>query len=419
MNTIIRNALLSGREGLWDIEMKEGKFARIEQGIPDKADTEYDAKGKLVTPTFVDPHIHLDKVLISEVVRPNVSGTLSEAIEIIWDKKCDYTIDDVVERASRAIEMSVSHGTTHLVSHVDIDPICGLKALEGVMEAARRMSDIAEIRLVAFPQEGIIQSQGTRELMIEAMRMGCHRVGGMPYNEMTYDDSKEHIDFCFKLAKDFDADIDMHVDETDDPNAQTLQYLAAKTIREDYQGRVTAGHTCALSSYNDYYAARIIDLVAKAKINMITNPATNLMLEGRLDGYPTRRGLTRVKQLMDAGVNVAFGQDCIKDTFYPTFGQGDLLEVGMLLCHAAQFSMPDEVEKVFGMMTENAAKIYGLEPFGIMEGNWACCNILDVTTVQEAFRTRAPRLYVFKTGRLVARSRQESEIIRHPAVVKS
>jgi len=412
MDAIIRRARLRKKEGLLDIAVKGMRYARIAPSIEGNALLEIDAGGRLVTPTFIEPHIHLDKCLISEVVRENVSGTLSEAIEIIWEKKRNYTVEDIVSRAGRVIEWCVMNGITHIRTHVDVDTIGGLKPLEGLLETRRRYADICEIQIAAFPQEGIIQDPGAEDLLREAMRLGADVVGGMPYNEMTDEDSRRHIDICFEIAKKHDAPIDMHVDETDDPSARTLQYLAAKTIKEDYHGRVTAGHTCALASYDDYYAAKVIALVAKAKLNMITNPATNLMLEGRLDGYPTRRGLTRVKQLLEAGVNVAYGQDCIKDTFYPTFGQGDLLEVGMILAHAAQLSMPKEIETLFDMPTENAAKIYGLSPYGIEEGNYACFNILDAETEKEAFRTRADRLYVFKNGRLVAKTKTTSELLR-------
>lgn len=246
--------------------------------------------------------------------------------------------------------------------------------------------------------------------MIKSMEMGADVVGGMPYNEMTEDDSKRHIDICFEIAKKFDADIDMHVDETDDPNARTLQYLAAKTIKEGWHGRVTAGHTCALAAYNPYYAAKVIGLIKQAQMNMVTNPATNLMLEGRLDQQPIRRGITRVKELLALGVNVVYGQDCLKDTFYPTFGQADMLEVGLITAHAAQFSMPKEIETLFDMPTVRSAKMLRLSDYGLEEGKSASFNIIDAETVQEAFRTQADRLYVFRKGRLLSETRTISKL---------
>ncbi|MCE1246796.1 MAG: amidohydrolase family protein [Firmicutes bacterium] len=412
MDLIVRNALLRNNKEVVDIAVKDGVIQEAGPKLELTGRNEIDALGKLVTPTFIDPHIHLDKILISEVVRDNITGTLMEAIEIIWEKKKNYELQDIIDRSNRVIEWAVKFGTTKLRTHVDVDTIGGLKPLEALLRVKEMNRDLVDLQIVAFPQEGIIQDPGTKELMEEAMKLGADVVGGMPYNEMEYDDSKAHIDFCFELAKKYDADIDMHVDETDDETARTLQYYAAKTIKEGWEGRVTAGHTCALAAYNPSYAAKIIALVRKAKMNMITNPATNLMLQGRFDKQPIRRGITRVKELVEAGVNVAYGQDCIKDTFYPTFGQADLLEVGQLVAHAAQFSMPHEVEKVYDMPTINSAKILRWEDYGIEKGKSADFNIIDAPTIQEALRTRADRLYVIRKGKVIARTKTHSEILR-------
>jgi cytosine deaminase len=412
MDLIVRNARLRKKKALVDIGVQGERIIKIARRISGRARKVIDANGRLVTPTFVDPHLHLDKALISEVVRENKTGTLMEAIEIIWEKKKRYTIEDNVARAGRVIEWGVKNGTTIFRSHVDVDTVGGLKPLRGVVEARKRYRDIADVQIVAFPQEGIIQNQGTEDLMREAMEMGADLVGGMPYNEMTDDDSKRHIDICFEIAKEYDADIDMHVDETDDPNARTLQYLAAKTIRENYHGRVTACHTCALGSYDPYYAAKVVDLVRQARMNMVTNPATNLMLEGRLDRGPIRRGLTRVKELLEAGVNVVYGQDCLKDTFYPTWGQADMLEVGLIAAHAVQFTWPREIETLFDMPTVRSAAMLRLRDYGIEVGRTASFNVIDAETVQEAFRTQADRLYVIRKGRIVAWTKTSSKLYR-------
>ncbi len=412
MSLLVKNAKLRGRKDLVDIEVAEGKIRKIAKKITKKSGEIIDAEGRLVAPTFIDPHLHLDKALISEVVRENKSGTLAESIEIIWDKKKTYKVSEVADRASRVIEWGVLNGVTFFRTHVDVDTIGGLTPLKGVAEARKRMKGIADVQIVAFPQEGIIQDEGTEELMYRAMEEGADVVGGMPYNEMTEDDSKRHIDICFEIAKKFNADIDMHVDEDDSPFARTLQYLAAKTIKEKWFGRVTAGHTCALAAYDANYAAKIIGLLKKAKINIITNPATNLMLEGRRDQQPKRRGITRVKELLEAGINVCYGQDCLKDTFYPTWGREDLLEVGMITAHAAQFTQPREIETLFDMPTQNAAKVLRLKNYGIKEGNTASFNIIDAETVQEAFRTQADRLFVIKNGKVVARTKTVRKLIR-------
>ncbi|MCD6413022.1 MAG: amidohydrolase family protein [Elusimicrobia bacterium] len=410
MNLLVKNAKLREKKGLVDIEVEGGAIKKIAKKISRRSGRVIDAEGRLVAPTFIDPHLHLDKALISEVVRENKSGTLAESIEIIWNKKKNYKVSDIAERACRVMEWGILNGATFFRTHVDVDTIGGLTPLEGILAAREKMKGLADVQIVAFPQEGIIQDEGTEELMYKAMDMGADVVGGMPYNEMTEDDSKRHIDICFKIAKKFDADIDMHVDEDDSPFARTLQYLAAKTIKEKWFGRVTAGHTCALASYDDNYAAKIIGMLKKAKMNMITNPATNLMLEGRRDKQPKRRGITRVKELIDAGVNVCYGQDCLKDTFYPTWGQEDMLEVGLITAHAAQFTMPREIETLFDMPTINAAKVLRLKDYGIKEGNPASFNIIDAPTVQEAFRTRADRLFVIKNGKIIARTKTTREL---------
>ena len=411
MDLIVRNALLRGNTKTVDIGIKGETICCIKDKIDEKGTKEINAEGKLVTPTFIDPHVHLDKALISEVLPPNKSGTLREAIELIWNHKKHYEISDIVNRASTVIKWGILNGVTMFRTHVDVDPICGLVPLQGLVEVRKKFKDIVDIEIVAFPQEGVIQSEGTPELIREAMKAGADIVGGMPHNEMIPANSWKHIDVMFDIAKEFDADIDMHVDETDDPNSQTLQYLAYKTIQEKYQGRVTTGHTCALAAYNDYYAAKVIALVKEAQINMITNPVTNLMLEGRLDKQPIRRGLTRVKELIENGVNVCYGQDCLKDTFYPTFGKEDLLEVGNITAHAVQFSMPHEIETLFDMPTINSAKVLRLKDYGIKEGNPASFNIMDTQTVQEAFRLSPDRLYVIRKGKILAQSKTERNLL--------
>jgi cytosine deaminase len=409
MDLIIRNAQLRRAEGTRDIGISGDKIVEVAAGISQRSQREIDAQGRLTTPTFVDPHVHLDKALISEVVRPNLSGTLNEAIEIIWEKKRGYTLEDIVERASRVLRWGIGNGTTIFRTNVDVDTIGELVPLEALLEVKRRFGHLCQIQIVAFPQEGILRDPGAEQLLRQAMKKGADVVGGMPFNERTEADSQRHIDICFQIAREYGADIDMHVDETDDPSARTLELLA-KTIQEGYQGRVTAVHTCALAAYEDAHAAEVIALVKEAGLNMITNPATNLMLQGRLDKEPKRRGITRVKELLAAGVNVCYGQDCLKDTFYPTFGQADLLEVGMITAHAAQMSLPQEIETLFDMPTFSAAKVLRLEDYGIEKGKTANLNIIDALTVQEAFRTRADRRFVIRRGQVIAETETRTKL---------
>jgi cytosine/creatinine deaminase len=400
-NTMIRNALVWGKEDLQDLAMRDGYYVQRDDTFVNAGFNEIDAAGKLCFPAFVDPHIHLDKVLINESVRTNATGTLTEAIEIIWERKKHYTVDDIVQRAGRVIMSAVSNGVTHIRTHVDVDNIGGLLPVQGLIETRNKYADIVDLQIVAFPQEGILQNEGTSDLMKKAMELGADVVGGMPFNEKNLVDSAKHIEFAFNLAKEFDADIDMHVDETDDPAAKTLEILARQTIENDWQGRVTAGHTCALAGYTPDYADQVIQLVKEAGMHMITNPATNLMLQGRLDEQPKRRGITRVKELMAEGINVSFGQDCIKDTFYP-FGREDPLEVAFLTAHAAHLSQPDEINQVFDMPIRNAARIMRLKNFGTDPGCKADLVILDARSPAEAITKQADKNIVIKRGNIIA-----------------
>ncbi len=397
MDLIVRNAKLWRDGDVRDLHIADGKF--VEDGAADGAEV-IDAAGRLCTAGFVEPHIHLDKALINEDVRPNVSGTLDEAIEIIWERKRAYTVDEIAERAGRVIRSALANGVTRIRSHVDIDNIGGLRPLEGVAEARRRHEDVMDIQIVAFPQEGILQNEGTEALMWQAMEAGADVVGGMPFNEKHPQDSARHISIAFEIAKHFDADIDMHVDETDDTSARTLEMLAEQTIEHGWQGRVTAGHTCALAGYDEDYANHVIGRVREAGIHMITNPATNLMLQGRFDAQPKRRGITRVKELLAEGINVSFGQDCVKDTFYP-FGRVDPLEVGLIAAHAAHMSLPEEIETVFDMQTNAAAKVMRLADYGFAPGCAADLVILDATDAADALTRQAARNVVIKNGKVI------------------
>ncbi len=408
MDLVITNARMRHKEGFWNIGIKNGKIIEISKDHI-SGNEKLDAGENLVTPGFIDPHIHLDKVNIVDVVRPNITGTLKEAIEIIWEKKKNYTIEDIVERAGEVIRRAAVNGTTRMRTHVDVDTIGGLKPLEGVLATKKKYREIMDIQIVAFPQEGIIKDPGCETLMIEAMKMGADIIGGMPANERTSDDSMKHIKICFDIAQRFNADVDMHVDETDDPFYRTLEMLADETIARGWQGRVTAGHTCALAAYDDHYASYVIEKVKRAGIHMITNPVTNLMLQGRNDKQPIRRGITRVKELLEAGVNVSFGQDCIKDTFYP-FGSADMLQVALVTAHAAQMSLPQEIEKVFDMITYDAAKILDLKEYGLGEGRTADLVILNCKTVKDAIRLQPERLYVIKDGKVIAKSERKQEL---------
>ena len=408
LDILVKNVALWGSEGLCDLGIADGRFVSLNAGgVSSEAALTLDAEGRMAVPGFVEPHIHLDKALISERAPVNRSGTLTEAIEILWELKRNYTVDEITDRASRVLARALENGVSRLRSHVDVDPIGGTRPAEGVIRARERFGDLIDIQIVAFPQEGIVKSPGTEALMREVMKLGVDVVGGMPFNEASPQDSRRHIEIVFDIARQFDADIDMHVDETDDPAARTLEVVAELTIANGWQGRVTAGHTCALAGYPRDYADHVIGRLHEANVNMIANPATNLMLQGRLDDYPKRRGVTQVKELLAAGVNVACGQDCVHDTFYP-FGQNDPLEIAFLLCHASHMSRPAEILTVMDMVTSNVAKALRVSDFRVAIGGVADLVVLDAHDARAAFATRRPRRWVIRKGKLIAETQVET-----------
>lgn len=408
MQMLIQNAKLRDRNDLVDIAIDGGYIKAIGKNVAETAETVVDVKGALVTPSLIDPHIHLDKVNVFDSVRKNESGTLREAIEILWDAKRNYTDDDILVRSEDVVLKALKNGTLNMRTHIDVDTIGGLKPLSGVVKLQQKFKGIVDIDLIAFPQEGIVKDPGCDKLMAEAMENGCTIVGGMPANENCPADSLAHVKYCFDLAEKYDADVDMHVDETDDPFYRTLEMVADETIKRGWEGRVTAGHTCALAAYDDHYAAYVIEKVARAKMNIITNPVTNLMLQGRLDKQPIRRGITRVKELLEAGVNVSFGQDCVKDTFYP-YGSGDMLQVANVTAHAAQMSLPPEIEKLYDMITVDAAKILRLKDYGLKEGCRANLVVINAKDARDAIRLEPERLYVIREGKTLAKTTVDTQ----------
>jgi cytosine deaminase len=367
--------------------------------------------GGLLLPAYVDTHVHLDKALIRDQLVEH-DGTLRGAIEAIHAAKRGYDVEDVRHRARSVIESSVLTGTTRLRSHVDVDTIGGLVPLEGVLAAARDCADIAEVQVIAFPQEGILRDPGAAELMVEAMERGATVVGGMPHWEQGEDDQREHVRFCFDLARRHDADIDMHVDETDDGSVRTLAMVVDETERHGWQGRVTVGHVCALAAADDEYADAVIAGCAQAGITVVSNPVTNLVIQGRGDRGLVRRGTTRVRELMAAGVPVAFGQDCVQDGFYP-FGRGDLLEVALVSAHAAHLASVEEQHLALAAVTTVPAGAWRLGPaYGVAPGARADLQLYAASTWPEVLRLQDPPRQVWFRGREVARTTVSRELLR-------
>jgi len=357
----------------------------------------FDARGDLLTPSFVDPHLHLDLAYSADLVPENRSGTLLEAIRLWSAFKRRLRPRDVTARAVRAIHAEVSFGTGFIRNHVDVGSTAGLRLCEGVLAAREKCRHLCDVQMVVFPQDGILRDRGALDRMREAMRMGCDVIGGIAHFERTESDSRRHIDLLFELAAEFDAPIDCHIDETDAPESRCVEYLAAATIEGGWQGRVTASHVCALSSYTDVHARKVIDLLREARIHVVTNPQVNLHLQGRYDRYPKRRGLTRVRELLAAGVNVAAGQDCIHDPFYP-MGTGQMLDVAHTLVHADHLSSPALIEEAFDAITTRAAAVLGLRDYGLRRGAFADIAVLPVESASEALRLRPRPSAVFKRG---------------------
>jgi cytosine deaminase len=410
---VVRRARVAADDRLRDIAIAGERIAAIEPAVDGDGAAEIDAEGRLATPAFVQPHIHLDKALVGPLLPPNRSGTLAEAIALLHATKRAATVEEIRERAGVVIREAVMAGTTVIRSHVDVDTIGGLKPLQGVALARADHADLCEIQLVAFPQEGIWRDPGTAELMAEAMRSGADLVGGMPHWEADHDAARRHIEFCLDLAAQHDADVDMHVDETDDGRWRSFELLVDAAERRGWGGRTTAGHVCAMAAWEDDYAAGVIGRAAAVGVNVITNPPTNLMLQGRDDREPRRRGIPRVKELMRAGVTLAAGQDCIDDAFYP-FGNADPLQVALILAHAAQLGTPTEIAAALRMIGEDAAKILRLPDYGLIPGARADLVVLDAERPADALREQAPRRWVVRRGQIVAETVQERHLHRTP-----
>jgi len=410
MSLVIRNARLRGRTDFVDIAIDNDRILTVRANLPASNGQTIDAAGSLVLSGLFNLHFHADKCLLGEIMRPNISGTLPEAIEITNDFKRKYDPTEVATRAVRAMEAGVMNGTTFFRLFADVGTIGGLQGARGLLLARDKMQMYCQVQVVAFPQEGIVRDPGAAELMDEAIKEGCDIIGGLPWYEYTDDDARRHIDICFDLAKKHDLDIHMLADDTDDPNSRSLEYLALKTMRESFQGRVVASHCGAMAGYNDVYAAKVVDMVATANMTISVNAHINLVCSARIDREPKRRGIARVKELLARGVNVITAQDDVNDPYYP-FGKPDPIECASMIAHVAQLTLPNELEQVADMITVNSAKAARVSDYGIAPGMRADLVILGAPSVHEALRTQPPRRHVIKDGREVARASLKQELL--------
>ncbi|HYR49443.1 MAG TPA: amidohydrolase family protein [Candidatus Eisenbacteria bacterium] len=399
-----------------DVVVDGERILRIGAGAAAGVAPAGDCAGKLLLPAFIDAHIHLDKALIRGDLRDH-DGTLGGAIGAIHERKRRYTAADVAARAREVIEGSVALGTTRLRSHVDVDTIGGLVPLEGVMAAASSCADIAEVRTIAFPQEGLLRDPGAYDLMEAALEAGADVVGGMPHWELDEASQREHVRQCFELAERFDRDLDMHVDETDDGGVRTLEMVADEALRRGFAGRVCAGHVCSLAAAPHDYADRVIDKCLRAGISIAANPVTNLVLQGRGDRGLIRRGTTRIGELRAAGVNVFFGQDCVNDGFYP-FGRGSMLEVALISAHAAHLTTRDDLAFALRAVSEAPALAMRLTDYGLRPGARADLQLLPVPTWDEALRLQPLPEKVWFKGRLVAENSVQAVLHRDLSILE-
>ncbi|MEM8503418.1 MAG: cytosine deaminase [Cyanobacteria bacterium P01_D01_bin.1] len=383
-----------------DIAIAHDKIVAIDTDLPITAPTELDITGQLVIPPFVESHIHLDSAMTAGEPRWNESGTLFEGIDIWRERKASLTAADVKHRAIRTLRQQASYGVLFVRSHADVSEP-GLVALKALLEVKAAVKDWMTLQVVAFPQDGLYGSPGNEALMEEALRLGADVVGGIPHYELTRDDGVRSVLKIFELAQRYERLIDIHCDEIDDPQSRFLEVMAAECIRSGLSSEVTASHTTAFGSYDDAYALKLMGILRRARLNFIANPLINITLQGRMDTYPKRRGVTRVKELWQGGLNVSLGHDCVQDPWY-SLGTGNLLSVVEMAVHVCQMTGQAEVDACFDMVTSGGARTLNLgEGYGIAVGRPANLVVLDARDRYEAILERATVRWVISRGRVL------------------
>lgn len=400
LDLIVRRANLpDGRTGI-DIAVKDGRIVETATAIGTAAAREIDATGRLVTPPFIDIHFHMDATLSLGLPRLNRSGTLLEGIALWGELKPILTQEAVLERALRYCDLAVSQGLLAVRTHVDV---CDdrLLAVEALLEAKKRVAPYLDLQLVAFPQDGYYRSASAVANLERALDMGVDVVGGIPHFERTMADGAASVRALCEIAEKRGLLVDMHCDESDDPWSRHIEALTAETVRLGMQGRVAGSHLTSMHSFDNYYASKLIALMAEANMRVISNPLINITIQGRHDTYPKRRGMTRVPELKAAGLTVAFGHDCVMDPWY-SLGQADMLEVAHMGLHVAQLTSLDAMRGCFDSVTSAPATIFGLEGYGLEAGCHADFVLLDARDPIEAIRLKPPRLAVIRRGKLIA-----------------
>lgn len=397
---ILRGANLPDGRERHDIAVVQGKIAEIAPRVDANAPREIDCTGRLVSPPFVDAHFHMDATLSLGIPRLNCSGTLLEGIALWGELKPLLTVDAVIERALRYCDLAVSKGLLAIRSHVDVcdDSLTGVEAL---LEVRRQVAPYIDLQLVAFPQDGYYRSPTAAKNLERALDMGVDVVGGIPHFERTMADGAASVRALCEIAAKRGLRVDMHCDETDDPMSRHVEALACETQRLGLGDRVTGSHLTSMHSMDNYYASKLMPLIAESGMNVVSNPLINILIQGRHDTYPKRRGMTRVPELRAHGVNVAFGHDCVMDPWY-SLGSGDMLEVAHMGLHVAQLSSRDDMAWCFDTVTKNPAKVMGLEGYGVEVGCNADLVVLQAADRVEAIRLKATRLHVIRRGKVIA-----------------
>jgi cytosine deaminase len=402
LDLLITNAALpDGRTGM-SVAVQGGRIAEVTPGLAAPAHETLDAHGLLLTPPFVDAHFHMDATLSYGMPRVNQSGTLLEGIALWGELKPQLTHDAVIERALTYCDWAVARGLLAIRSHVDTSD-ASMLAVEALLEVKRRVAPYIDLQLVAFPQDGVLRSPGGLANLERALDLGVDVVGGIPHFERTSERGAASVKLLCEIAEKRGKLVDMHCDESDDPLSRHVETLACETQRLGLHGRVTGSHLTSMHSMDNYYVSKLLPLMAEARMHAIANPLINITLQGRHDTYPRRRGMTRVPELLAAGVNVAFGQDCCMDPWY-SLGSGDMLEVAHMGLHVAQMTGQAAIRQCFEAVTTNPARILQLDGYGIAPGCHADFVLLHAKDAVEAIRLRATRLKVYRRGKLLAQS---------------
>lgn len=388
-----------------DIGIEGGRIAAIEPSLAVEAGETIDAAGNLVSPPFVDPHFHMDATLSYGIPRINASGTLLEGIALWGELKPLLTHEAVKERALAYCDWAVSMGLLAIRTHVDT---CDdrLLAVEALLDVKKTVAPYVDLQLVAFPQDGLYRSASARENTIRALDLGVDVVGGIPHFERTMADGRRSVTELCEIAAARGLMVDLHCDESDDPLSRHIEQLAYEAQRLGLQGRVAGSHLTSMHSMDNYYVSKLLPLIAEAGVSAIPNPLINIMLQGRHDTYPKRRGMTRVPEMIRAGIRVGFGQDCVLDPWY-SLGTADMLDVAFMGLHVAQMTSPADMRHCFDMVTAVNAEIMGLGDLGLAVGKQASLVVLDAGDPIEAIRLRPERLCVIARGKVVARRQRQ------------